>query len=125
MTPDSTPAYLDAGHLPETLARLDALIDQAPDEEKRRVGLGMRLALSMAHEISAGKSLGSETTDLVSGWMDRFGPETVDHAVGVARAFLTRPEELAREFAERLGLHPAVPPPPAPSTREGEEGAGG
>jgi hypothetical protein len=100
------PAYLDADHLPETLARLDALIENAEDEEKTRVGLGMRLALSMAQEIRSGKPLGSETTGLVAGWMERFGGDTVDQAVGVAREFLTRPDQLAKEFASRLGLTP-------------------
>lgn len=97
-------AFLDSDHLPETLDRLDALVENSRDEEKIRVGLGMRLALSMAQELHYGKPLGSDTAELVAGWVEKFGQETVDKAVGVARTFLTRPDELAKEFAQRLGL---------------------
>ena len=96
--------FLDPEHLPDTLVRLDTMIDRTEDLEKIRAGLGMRLALSMAHELSTGKELGSETGDLVAEWMERYGSDTVEHAVGIARSFILRPKELAEQFATRLGL---------------------
>ncbi len=64
----------------------------------------MRLALSMARELQSGKTLGSETSDLVADWTERFGQETVDAAVGIARAFLTRSDELLKDLGPKLGL---------------------
>ncbi len=107
-------AFLDADHLPETLRRLDALIDQTEDIERMRAGLGMRLALSMGLEIREGKVPGSDTADLVSDWMRRFGQDTVDQAVSVARAFLTRPGELAMELKLQIS---SPPQPPSPSLK--------
>ncbi|HAO98447.1 MAG TPA: hypothetical protein DCQ83_00185 [Fibrobacteres bacterium] len=95
---------MDAGNLDETLARLDQLIENTQDVERIRSGLGMRLALSMARELQAGKPLGSETSALVAGWTERFGKDTVEIAVGVARQFLTRNEELLKDFGTRLGI---------------------
>ena len=67
-------------------------------------GLGMRLALSMALEIKEGKAPGTDTSELVAEWVDRHGQDSVEAAVGIARGFLTRPAELAKEMARRLGL---------------------
>jgi hypothetical protein len=39
---------------------------------------------------------------LVAGWVERFGQDSVDAAVAIAREFLIRPDELAKEFAMRL-----------------------
>ena len=94
--------FPDADPLPETLRRLDALIEQTQDSERIRSGLGMRLALSLALEMREGKAPGSDTAVLVSGWVKRFGQETVDAAVAVAHAFLTKPGELLKEFAARM-----------------------
>ena len=106
MNDDSPKAYLDAAHVPQTLERLDALIAQTENLEKVRAGLGMRLALSMAMEIKQGKAPGTDTSELVAEWVDRHGQDTVDAAVGIARGFLTRPAELAKAMAQRLGLNP-------------------
>ena len=95
-------AYLDADHLPQTLMRLDELIERTEDPEKLRAGLGMRLALSMAQELREHKDLGSDTGELVAGWVERFGQSDVEAAITIAREFLVRPEELAKQFAERL-----------------------
>jgi hypothetical protein len=89
--------------LGETLARLDQLIENTENVERLRGGLGMRLALSMARELQEGKPLGADTSVLVAGWVGRFGQDTVDAAVAIAREFLTRPEELFRNFGSRLG----------------------
>jgi hypothetical protein len=99
----------DPSNLDETLTRLDALIDQTEDLERLRSGLGMRLALSMAQELQAGKTLGSDTSDLVADWTERFGQETVDAAVGIARAFLTRSDELLKDLGPRLGIKTKPP----------------
>ena len=99
---DPTPAFLDAEHLDETLKRLDELIDRTENLERLRSGLGMRLALTMAHELREYRTLGKLSADLVAGWVERFGQESVDMAVAVAREFLLRPDALAKEFAERL-----------------------
>ena len=62
----------------------------------------MRLALSMAQELKELKDLGTDTGPLVAGWVERFGQDTVDAAIAIAREFLIRPDELAKEFAARL-----------------------
>jgi len=107
---ESREAFLDADHLPETLKRLDDLIEQTQSVEKLRAGLGMRLALSMAKELREYKPLGFDTAALVAGWVERFGQDTVDAAVGIAREFLTRPDQLAKEFAARLNSTSASEP---------------
>lgn len=104
-------AHLDADHLPETLTRLDELIDRTENIERLRSGLGMRLALTMAHELREHRTLGKLSADLVAGWVERFGQDSVDAAVAVAREFLLRPESLAKEFAERLQRTVAENPP--------------
>lgn len=95
-------AYLDADHLPQTLMRLDEMIERTENVEKLRAGLGMRLALSMAQELREHKDLGTDTGELVAGWVERFGQPDVEAAISIAREFLTRPDELAKEFAARL-----------------------
>jgi hypothetical protein len=95
-------AYLDGDHLPETLKRLDELIDRTENIERLRSGLGMRLALTIAHELREHRNIGEVSAGLVAGWVERFGQDTVDMAVAVAREFLLRPDALAKEFAERL-----------------------
>ena len=101
---------LDFQNLDETLSRLDGLIEAESNVEKMRAGLGMRLALSMAQELQTGKPLGSDTADLVTEWVERYGQDTVDAAVGIARAFLTRPEDLIRDLGARLGLKTKIDP---------------
>ncbi len=95
-------AYLDGDHLPETLKRLDELIERTEHVDRLRSGLGMRLALTIANELREHRNLGEVSAALVADWTERFGQETVDMAVAVAREFLLRPDELAKEFAERL-----------------------
>jgi hypothetical protein len=122
-------AYLDGDHLPETLARLDELIDRTENVERLRSGLGMRLALTMAHELREHRALGELSAGLVADWVERFGQDSVDVAVAVAREFLLRPESLAKEFAERLQRaaienpapedpETAVPPSPPLSSKD-------
>ena len=86
------------------MERLDGLIAAEVDEQRIRVGLGMRLALGLARELKDGRPIGSDTTALVAGWVEEFGQETVDAAVKVAREFLTKPEELRKSLGQRLGL---------------------
>jgi len=121
-----TIAHLDGDHLPETLARLDELIDRTENVERLRSGLGMRLALTMAHELREHRPLGELSAELVAGWVERFGQDSVDIAVTVAREFLLRPDALTKEFAERLQRSVAENPaaddaeptiPPAPPLR--------
>ncbi len=95
-------AHLDAAHLDETLKRLDDLIGRTENIERLRSGLGMRLALTMAAELRDGKPLGTDTSALVAGWVERHGQDSVDVAVGIAREFLTQPDRLMKEFASRL-----------------------
>lgn len=104
-------AHLDADHLPETLQRLDELIDRTENVERLRSGLGMRLALTLAHEMREYRMVGKLSTDLVAGWTERFGQDSVDAAVTVAREFLLRPDALTKEFAERLQRAAAENPP--------------
>ena len=111
---DAIPAILDADHLPETLKRLDDLISRTENIERLRSGLGMRLALSMAQELKELKDLGTDTGPLVAGWVERFGEDTVNAAITIAREFLVRPDELAKEFAARLNTA-------TPKDAEGDE----
>ncbi len=122
-------AHLDGDHLPETLARLDELIDRTENVERLRSGLGMRLALTLAHEMREYRAVGKLSTDLVAGWTERFGQDSVDAAVAVAREFLLRPDALAKEFAERLQraaaenpaageAHAETPPSPPLSSKD-------
>jgi hypothetical protein len=106
---EPTPAILDADHLPETLKRLDDLISRTENVERLRSGLGMRLALSMAQELREHKDLGEDTGPLVAGWVERFGQDSVDAAIAIAREFLLRPDQLAKEFAARLNTHSSAP----------------
>jgi hypothetical protein len=99
---EAIPAILDAEHLPETLKRLDDLISRTGNIERLRSGLGMRLALSFAQELRDRKPLGTDTAAIVAEWTERYGEDTVNAAVAIAREFLTRPNQLAKEFAMRL-----------------------
>ena len=99
---DPQMAYLDGEHLPETLKRLDELIERTENVDRLRSGLGMRLALSMAQELREHEDLGTDTAPLVAGWVERFGQDSVDAAIAIAREFLIRPDQLAKEFAARL-----------------------
>ena len=105
--PDDVSGSLMA-NLDTAVTRIDALIERTEDMERLRVGLGIRLALGMAQELRDGKSLGSETGVLVAEWSKRYGQESVDLIVGIARGFLLKPQELRSAFAERLGLKPEV-----------------
>ena len=104
---EAIPAILDAEHLPETLKRLDDLISRTENIERLRSGLGMRLALSMAQELREHKDLGEDTGPLVADWVERFGQDSVDAAIAIAREFLIRPDQLAKEFAARLNTQSA------------------
>ena len=90
--------------LSESIERLDALLEAADEEEKIRAAMGIRLALGMAQELKAGKPLGSETTDLVAGWVKTYGQDVVETAVKVARQFLVKPEDMRKILGQRLGM---------------------
>ncbi len=91
-------------NIPESLERLDALLAATQDEEKIRAGMGIRLALGMAMELKRGLPLGSDTADLVEGWLLTYGKDSVDAAVVIARQFLVKPEEMRKTLGRRLGL---------------------
>lgn len=90
--------------LSRSIERLDALLANAGDEEKIRAGMGIRLALGMAQELKDGLPLGTETADLVAGWMENYGRDTVDAAIAIAREFLTKPEEMRKALGRNLGM---------------------
>lgn len=81
------------------IARLDELIARRPDAER---GLGLRLALGLARELRDGLAPGTETSELVSAWVEHHGPGAVDEAVAQARALLKDPARLAAEIGRRL-----------------------
>lgn len=93
--PESNPAE----DLDGRIARLDRLIEERDDGMR---GLGVRLALGLARELREGRTPGSETSDLVAGWVERFGAEVVDEAVSQARVLLRDPARMADEFRRRL-----------------------
>ncbi len=88
----------------ESIDRLDELLMDADDEDKIRAGMGVRLALGMAQELKRGIPLGSETGDMVMGWVMKYGQEKVDEAVDIARQFLIKPEEMRKALGQRLGF---------------------
>lgn len=90
--------------LQESIASLDALLAEADEPEKIQAGMGIRLALGMAQELKAGKPLGTDTAELVAGWVHTYGEEVVETAVKVAREFLIKPEEMRKVLGERLGM---------------------
>jgi hypothetical protein len=100
--------HIDAAalELQERIARLDRLILERDDGIR---GLGIRLALGLALEVRKGELLGSETSALVVGWTERFGPEAVDDAVAQARVLLADPARLAAEFQRRMNERPSEP----------------
>ena len=93
--------------LQERISRLDRLIRERDDGIR---GLGIRLALGLALEIRKGEVPGSETSALVAGWIERFGPDSVDDAVVQARVLLADPARMATEFQRRMDERPAGPP---------------
>jgi hypothetical protein len=103
--------WFDLDRIPESLERIDALIESTDNEERLRSGLGMRLALSMAHEVQKGLPPGDETSELVASWTERYGSDRVEAAVTIAREFIQRPSELTQTFAEKLGLRQNSPNP--------------
>ncbi len=88
--------------LEESIASLDALLAEADEPEKIQAGMGIRLALGMAQELKAGKPLGTDTAELVAGWVHTYGEEVVETAVKVAREFLIKPDEMRKVLGERL-----------------------
>lgn len=91
------------------IERLDQLIESREDGFR---GLGVRLALGLAHEMKEGIALGSATGEMVAGWVAKFGAETVEEAVSHARVLLTDPAKMAEEFRKRL-----EPPNPSESAK--------
>lgn len=81
------------------IARLDALIAERDDAER---GLGLRLALGLAREISNGTPPGAETSEMVARWVADYGSKVVDEAVAQASALLRDPARLAAEIGKRL-----------------------
>jgi hypothetical protein len=88
----------------QSIERLDDLLAATRDEDKIRAGMGIRLALGMAQELKSGLALGTDTGELVSRWLIKYGQETVDAAVVIARQFLTKPEDMRKALGQRLGL---------------------
>lgn len=90
--------------LQQSIERLDALLLESVDDEKIRAGMGIRIALGMAQELKYGLPLGTETGDLVQGWVLTYGQENVDAAVAIARQFLIKPGDMRKALGQRLGL---------------------
>jgi hypothetical protein len=90
--------------LQQSIERLDALLLESVDDEKIRAGMGIRMALGMAQELKYGLPLGTETGELVQGWVLTYGQENVDAAVAIARQFLIKPGDMRKALGQRLGL---------------------
>ncbi|MDB5047650.1 MAG: hypothetical protein JWO30_721 [Fibrobacteres bacterium] len=101
---NETPKSSGPAELKESIERLDAMLASETAEEKIRAGMGIRLALGMAQELKSGKSLGSETADLVSDWVAHYGQDTVNAAVIIAREFLIKPNAMRTALGKKLGL---------------------
>lgn len=97
-----------ADDLKARIDRLDQLIETREDGFR---GLGVRLALGLAHELKEGVALGSTTGEMVAGWVAKFGAETVEEAVSHARVLIADPARMAEEFRKRL--EPRNPSDPA------------
>lgn len=94
-----TPELNPTDDLKARIERLDQLIASREDGFR---GLGVRLALGLAHELKEGLALGSTTGEMVAGWVAKFGAETVDEAVAHAGVLLKDPARMADEFRRRL-----------------------
>lgn len=90
-------------NLQQSIERLDALLLESVDDEKIRAGMGIRMALGMAQELKYGLPLGTETGELVQGWVLTYGQENVDAAVAIARQFLIKPADMRKALGQRLG----------------------
>ncbi len=105
---EDSQAMLDRQVLPKelwpTLKRLDDLLAETDDVSRQRAGMGIRLALGMAQELRDGLPLGTDTAALVAAWVEKYGKESVDAAVAIARDFLVKPDEMRRALAVRLGM---------------------
>jgi hypothetical protein len=98
------PKISGPAELKQSIERLDALLAAETVEEKIRAGMGIRLALGMAQELKTGKSLGTETAELVAEWVAHFGQDSVDAAIRIAREFLIKPESMRATLGRKLGL---------------------
>ncbi|MEO7427436.1 MAG: hypothetical protein ABI036_19780 [Fibrobacteria bacterium] len=99
-----SPKNSGPAELKQSIERLDAMLAAETVEEKIRAGMGIRLALGMAHELKTGKPLGADTADLVAEWAAHFGQDSVDAAVRIAREFLIKPESMRATLGRKLGL---------------------
>ena len=99
-----SPKHSGPAELKQSIERLDAMLAAETVEEKIRAGMGIRLALGMAHELKTGKPLGADTADLVAEWAAHFGQDSVDAAVRIAREFLIKPESMRATLGRKLGL---------------------
>jgi hypothetical protein len=97
-------ATLKSLNLKTRIDRLDNLLASAPPDSSEKLGLalGIRLALGMALEIKNGKSLGSESGEMIAVWVKKYGEEPVEAAVQTARTFLKNPGKLREKLEQKL-----------------------
>ncbi len=88
----------------DSIERVDALLKSKMPSTLEKIGfsLGIRLALGMASEIKNAKPLGSETGELIAGWIKEHGQAPVEEAIQTARTFLTSPDRLKSEMESKL-----------------------
>lgn len=79
---------LENDDLPTKIARVEALMEKNPDPGA--LEMGILLSLRMGLELQEGKALGTDTSALVVGWMEKFPHAKVEEAISHARALLLK-----------------------------------
>lgn len=80
----------------ERITRVEKLLEGK--SEPRAFELGLLLALKMGQELRQGKELGSESGELVAGWVGKHPDSIVEEAIVLAKEFLTHPASLAEKI---------------------------
>jgi hypothetical protein len=83
---------LENDDLPTKIARVEALMAQ--NENPGALEMGILLSLRMGLEMQEGKALGTDSAELVVGWMDKYPHELVEEAISHARALLLKNTEI-------------------------------
>jgi len=83
---------LENDDLPTKIARVEALMAQ--NENPGALEMGILLSLRMGLEMQEGKPLGTDTSTLVVGWMEKYPHAQVEEAIGHARALLLKNTEI-------------------------------
>ena len=91
---------LENDDLPSKIQRVEALMAQNP--EPGSLEMGILLSLKMGLELEQGKPLGSDSSALVVGWMDKYPHAKVEEAISHARALLLKNTEIVENVRKHV-----------------------